>query len=93
MLVKQRLNLLNDLISEYQLVLQITLTKSENNKADELTRVLRKWLEKRICAFNVTTSDKIEGKLCDLYEAYYLGADCTRNLATERRAYCEKETH
>ncbi|XP_067935621.1 uncharacterized protein [Watersipora subatra] len=42
MLVKRRLNLPNDLISEYQLVLHITLVKPEDNKADELTRVPRK---------------------------------------------------
>ncbi|XP_067942918.1 uncharacterized protein [Watersipora subatra] len=52
MLVKRRLNLLNDLISEYQLVVQITLVKFENNKADELTRAPHKWLKKQVSAVN-----------------------------------------
>ncbi|XP_067939885.1 uncharacterized protein [Watersipora subatra] len=84
MLVKRRLNLLNDLISEYQLVLQITPVKSEDNKADELTRAPHKWLEKRVCAVNVTTPDSIEGKLRDLHEAHHLGVDRTWYLATKR---------
>ncbi|XP_067940550.1 uncharacterized protein [Watersipora subatra] len=84
MRVKRRLNLLNDLISEYQLVLQVTLVKSEDNKADELTRVSCKWLEKRVCAVNVTTSDSIEEKLLDLHEAHHLSVDCTWYPATER---------
>ncbi|XP_067932771.1 uncharacterized protein [Watersipora subatra] len=84
MLVKRRLNLLNDLISEYQLVLQITLVKSEDNKADELTRAPRRWLEKRVCAVNLTTSDSIEGKLRNLHEAHHLGVDRTWYLAIER---------
>ncbi|XP_067949585.1 uncharacterized protein [Watersipora subatra] len=83
-LVKRRLNLLNDLISEYQLVLQITVIKSEDNKADELTRVPHKLLQKRVCAVNLTISGSIEGKLHDLHEAHHLGADRTWYLATER---------
>ncbi|XP_067932885.1 uncharacterized protein [Watersipora subatra] len=57
---------------------------SEDNKAGELTKVPRKWLEKRVCAVNLMTSDSIEGKLRDLHEAHHLGVDCAWYLAKER---------
>ena len=38
MIVKRRLNLVNELITEYRLQVQIQMVRSNKNKADELTR-------------------------------------------------------
>ena len=44
MLIRRRLQVIQELIEEYELQLNIELVKSANNKADELTRVPKKWL-------------------------------------------------
>lgn len=44
MLVKRRLSIMSELISDYQLNISISLVKSEKNKADILTRVSKSWL-------------------------------------------------
>ena len=47
MLVRRRLNLLADLVSEYGLSPTVTLIPSSQNKADILTRVPRQWLKRQ----------------------------------------------
>ena len=81
MIVKRRLSLLSDLIDENGLDIQIQLVKSEENKADELTRVPRKWLNKNQCSINVLVSDKITDKLRNLHDTHHLGVDRTFHLA------------
>lgn len=79
MIVKR--SLINELI-EYGLTLEISLVKSEENKADELTRVSRKWLAKRICCVNVIVSEEnIIDKLPKLHDTHHLGVDQTLHLA------------
>lgn len=45
MLVSRRLQTLLQLIEEYGLAVDITLVRSEQNKADELTKVSQKWFK------------------------------------------------
>ena len=45
MIVKRRLGILSELLSEYGIALRMTLVPSEKNKADVLTRVKRTWLK------------------------------------------------
>ena len=45
MLVRRRLYTLSQLIEEYELTVDVTLVRSEQNKADELTRVPQQWFK------------------------------------------------
>jgi transposase InsO family protein/ribonuclease HI len=44
MLIKRRLAVFKELVSEFGLTVTVTLTRSESNRADALTRVKRTWL-------------------------------------------------
>ena len=44
MIVRRRLGVLRNLIDEFSLKVDITLVPTLKNKADELTRVSKKWL-------------------------------------------------
>ena len=45
MLIKHQLNTLQELVSEYGLVINITLVKSHENRAGQFTRVPQQWLD------------------------------------------------
>mgnify|MGYP001800929972 FL=1 len=45
MVIKRRLETINQLIEEYRLALSIKLVPSEQNKSDVLTRVPKKWMQ------------------------------------------------
>lgn len=92
MLVKRRLNLVKDLITEYELEMQISLVKTSENKADELTRVPRKWLNERTCSVNALVPDIIDN-LRTLHDTHHLGVDRTLHLAQGRwgSAVCRKD--
>lgn len=64
MLVSRRLQTLLQLIEEYGLAVDITLVRSEQNKADELTKVSQKWFKtmKQVSA-RYWTSISIAGTL------------------------------
>jgi ribonuclease HI len=44
MLIKRRLAVFRELVTEYNLSVSVTFTRSERNRADSLTRVKRSWL-------------------------------------------------
>jgi transposase InsO family protein/ribonuclease HI len=44
MLIKRRLFIFKELVQEFGLTVNVTFTKSENNRADVLTRIKRTWL-------------------------------------------------
>jgi transposase InsO family protein/ribonuclease HI len=44
MLIKRRLGVFDELVSEYDLSVTVSFTRSETNRADALTRVKRSWL-------------------------------------------------
>ena len=45
MLIQRRLNIFSELVRKYMLVADAMLVKSNQNKADRITRVLQRWLE------------------------------------------------
>ena len=45
MLIRHWLAILGELAAEYELDINVGLVKSHNNRADQLTRVPRRWLE------------------------------------------------
>ena len=72
-LARRRLNLVHDIITECHLEVEIRLVKSAENKADELTRVPRKWLQQdpEKCCAVVGESIKTE------HAAHHFGVDRT----------------
>lgn len=44
-LIRRRLDTLMKLVNEYVLSMDVTLVKSSQNKADQLTRVPQKWID------------------------------------------------
>ena len=81
---RRRLNLIGELVAEYGLKLGIVLVKSEN-KADEMTRVLLWWLNRRVCSVNALVSDSdIVSKLRGLRDTHHLSNERTLHMATER---------
>ena len=64
MLIRRRLNTLADLVSEYKLSIDVTLVRSNDNRADRLTRVPQRWITdgrketepvQRVCGAATTT--------------------------------------
>ena len=63
-LIQRRLSTLTDSIGEYKLSMDVSLVKSSNNSADQLTQVLQRWLTdmrkdtepmQQVCASSVGT--------------------------------------
>ncbi len=76
MLIKRRLAVLMDIISEFGLTLSVTLVRSEDNRADVLTRVKRSWIDLRrksdeVCAVGVS----------EMHGKHHFGVDRTLYLA------------
>ncbi|XP_067949570.1 uncharacterized protein [Watersipora subatra] len=83
--VKRRLNLIGELVAEYGLKLSIVLVKSEENKADEMTRVPHIWLDRRVCSVSALVFDSdFVVKLCDLHDTHHLLIERTLHKATVR---------
>ena len=84
MLVKRRLGVFRDLLSEFQLTVTVTFTKSEANRADALTRVKRSWqdvVRESMCAVSVHASHAQHhfGVDRSLYLARLVDPDTTRS--------------
>ena len=60
--------------------MQIQLVRSNENKADEFTRVPRKRLDKPTCSTNMVVSIPFD-KLPQLHDTHHLGVDRTFHLA------------
>ena len=84
MIVKRRLSLISELIGEYGLNLKIEKVKSDENKADKMTRVPQKWLSKGTCHVNLALTEDIIDRLRNLHDAHHLGVDRTLHLATSK---------
>ena len=65
---------MNELITEYRLQVQIQLVRSNENKADELTRVPRKRLDKLTYSTNMVVSIPFD-ELRQLHDTHHLGVD------------------
>ena len=81
MLIKRRLSIFKDIISEFGLVVSVTLVPSVKNKADILTRVKKGWLtiskscNEEICAAGISL-EAIHGQ-------HHMGVDRTFFLARQ----------
>lgn len=73
MLVKRRLAVICDLAREYGLALTVTFSPSEKNRADVMTRVPKRWLDKVDVALTADISD--------LHSQHHFGVDRSLYLA------------
>ena len=81
-LVRRRLALLRDIMSEYSLQLLPVFVRSAENKSDRLTRVPRRWLVADACAVAVEESARSDRRkrIAEVHEAVHCGVDKTLYL-------------
>ena len=77
MLVRRRLNMLNDLMVEYGLDVAVTLVPSSQNKADTLTRVPKAWLGRQ-------NGDRSEQVLAALSLEQLRSSHCLHHFGVDR---------
>ena len=72
MIVKRRLGILGELISEFELQIKAVFVTSERNKADALTQIKKQWLVKkeevRVCCLGI-------GELEELHAMHHMGVE------------------
>ena len=85
MLTRRRLSMISELISLYKLCIEVRLVKSEENLADVLTRVPKKWLKPTVAVISVgcVGSYSIEA-LRDLHDTHHLGVERTFYLSRSK---------
>ncbi|XP_067934365.1 uncharacterized protein [Watersipora subatra] len=79
MIIRRRLSMISELIEVYQLSLELRLVRPEDNIADKLTRVPKKWLKERVCVAACTRAadSKIRDMLRSLHDTHHLRVDKT----------------
>ena len=86
MLIKRRLGILKNLIQELGLRVKVEFVKSELNKADELTRVRKRWLVNEVDAASVSVGD-----VKRMHDQHHMGVERTWFLVKKIEAI-PKET-
>ena len=98
MLIKRRLAVFSELVSSFDLEVVVTFVKSEENRADILTRVKRSWLHEEntkdysVCAVGIHDlhADHHFGVERTLYLARMVNSDVSRNEVERCVRNCEK---
>ena len=86
LLVRRRLNLLHDIISEYQLDIKPQLVRSAENKADKMTRVPKGWLEEIRSFAAVAANERPRMEMIrDIHRRFHFGIDKTMFIANQGR--------
>ena len=80
MLIRRRLSMISELIEVYGLQIDLRLVRSEQNLADMLTRVPKKWMA--LISSSCVAGGAVEGvssidRIRDLHDAHHLGVDRT----------------
>jgi hypothetical protein len=73
MLTRRRLGMISELISLYELSVELRLVRSEENIADALTRVPKKWLKPPAGCVSLYSIEAIR----DLHDTHHLGVERT----------------
>lgn len=82
MIIRRRLSTIGQLVEEYQLEMTIRQVPSEQNKADALTRVPRKWLEvQRRVGMSMVLTDQLKTRVQELHQKHHFGVMRTHYLA------------
>lgn len=80
MLIRRRLGLLRDLITECSLDLTVSLVPSAENKADPLTRVPKKWLSNTVVAAVGVDASNREQQIRQIHDIAHCGTRKTQFL-------------
>lgn len=83
MLIKRRLGNLKELVDEFSLKIHVSFTPSEKNRADELTRVPKKWLVERNNREEdnlVCLCENLSEKVRLMHDNHHMGVDRTHFL-------------
>ena len=88
LLIRRRLDVLRELKVQENLEVQVQLVKSEENKADSLTRVPKNWLglqakNETQCSM-VATGNTISDEVKRIHDQHHFGIDRTLELAKEK---------
>ena len=87
LLIKRRLGILKELISELGLTLTVELVKSGANRADELTRVRKRWLEQKGLNAVSTAIEEVRA----MHEQHHMGVERTWYLAKKMGRGVDKD--
>lgn len=91
-LIQRRLNTIKQVIDEERLTISVTLIRSEENKADALTRVPKKWLAKNRPKISETAVMPAIEDIVAIHDRSHLGVNRTYELVKERYPEADKET-
>jgi transposase InsO family protein/ribonuclease HI len=98
MLVKRRLGVISDTIAEYYLKLTIRFVPTVENKADRMTRVPKRWLERREAQSEleevsaaIATGESPGDAIWAAHLPHHLGVDRTLFLAQQIRSDLTRE--
>ena len=98
MLVKRRLGVINDTITEYGLAVSVRFVPTVENKADRMTRVPRKWLGYREAdsgavevSAAIATGESLEDAIWAAHLPHHLGIDRTFYLVRQIRSDVSRE--
>ena len=84
-LTRRRLSIIADTLFECNLVASVSLVRSEENKADQLTRVPQGWLKPSVCHQVVAAAVEVKPDLVAFHDLHHLGTNRTLYLA--RKSY------
>lgn len=85
MLVRRRLNMLSDLVVEYDLDVSVILVPSSKNKADALTRVPATWLRRRSDSRSEQTLTAVAiEKIQSSHNLHHVGVDRSLSIARQQ---------
>ena len=92
MLIKRRLEVIKKTITEYGLAVSVRFVSTTENRADELSRVAKKWLGHRECGDEVVpvsaaliTGESLEDAIWAAHLPHHLGIDRTLYLGRQIR--------
>lgn len=98
MLVKRRLGVISDTITEYGLTVSVRFVSTIENKADRMTRVPKKWLEYREISSGtvevsaaIATGYSLEDAIWAAHLPHHLGIDRTLYLLQQIRGDVSRE--
>lgn len=83
-LIRRRLEILRAIVEEESLDVEVELVRSSNNKADQLTRVPARWLQREKNDEAVPVSLVTLGDVANLHKDCHFGVEKTLELAREK---------
>ncbi|KAG1647530.1 hypothetical protein GQR58_030521 [Nymphon striatum] len=98
MLIKRRLGVIRDTITEFGLTVTVRFVSTTENKADRMTRVPKKWLGHRDTGEEgadvsaaLATGESVEDAIWAAHLPHHLGVDRTLYLARQIRSNLTRE--